>query len=115
MGNSRYPNLSWSPKPPFAEDFDGSVTAQTIDGTYAIEATANRIPGTTAMGWFGKEIFIATFQPREGDVQTLTAAPTTRIEAQKLVKAHQRRAFDKREKTNKAPPSAPTEAPEQAD
>lgn len=112
MGNSRYPNLSWSPKPPFAEDFDGTVAAQTIDGTYVIKATANRIPGTTEMGWFGKEVFIATFEPREGDALTLTAAPTTRIEAQKLVKIHQRRAVDARENISQPPPSASAGGPE---
>jgi hypothetical protein len=107
LGNNRYPNLSWSPKPPFSEDFDGSVTAESVGGTYAIKSTTSRIPGTTEPQMWRKEVFIATFEPEEGDVLLLTLVPTTRIEAQRLVKVHQRRAIDEREKADEPPPSAP--------
>ncbi len=101
MGNNRYPNLSWFPKPKdWPDDFDGHVTAQNEDGTYVIKPISHRIPGITNDAWWDKEVFVATFGPKTGDSLMLTAAPTTRREAQSLVKAHQRRACDAREKNN---------------
>jgi hypothetical protein len=61
----------------------------------------------TEMAWFGKQVFVATFEPTGSGIVTLTPTPTTRIEAQKLVKAHQRRAIDAREKPDPPSPPAP--------
>lgn len=101
MDKSKYPNLSWLPKPTdWPDDFDGAVTAQTDDGTYAVRPISQRTPGSTQATWWNTEAFVATFEPRAGHVVTLTPVPTTRGEAASAVKAHQQRTCDEREERN---------------
>jgi hypothetical protein len=101
MRKSRYRNLSWSPKPKdWPDDFDGGVVAETGSGTYGVKPISNRIAGSTLESWFNEQVFVATFESKDGDTLLLTPAPTERQEAHSAVMSHYHKACDEQEKNN---------------